>query len=187
MEVYRLCVHWALWYFHSIYRASTSALKSKKVSKSFILQYGTFKAETHEMPSVVFLLMNISILNYFYYYSEVKASLVKKCVRKADCYWTDLACLLLQCMSIRRQSTVHSAAAFPLNCNSQAKVAAWLQSSDDMDKCSKGERTEFIQNPFLWTHLNLRSDTRKFTPSWQIRTFPSEIQQKSLENGITLE
>ncbi|XP_041797585.1 oxysterol-binding protein-related protein 3 isoform X1 [Chelmon rostratus] len=42
-----------------------------------------------------------------------------------------------KCMSIRRQSTVHSAAAFPLNCNSQAKVAAWLQSSDDMDKCSK--------------------------------------------------
>ncbi|XP_070823109.1 oxysterol-binding protein-related protein 3 isoform X2 [Chaetodon trifascialis] len=42
-----------------------------------------------------------------------------------------------KCMSLRRQSTVHSAAAFPLNCNSQAKVAAWLQSSDDMDKCSK--------------------------------------------------
>ncbi|XP_034729638.1 oxysterol-binding protein-related protein 3 isoform X3 [Etheostoma cragini] len=40
-------------------------------------------------------------------------------------------------MSIRRQSTVHSAGAFPLSCNSQAKVAAWLQSSDDMDKCSK--------------------------------------------------
>ncbi|XP_078027910.1 oxysterol-binding protein-related protein 3 isoform X2 [Epinephelus lanceolatus] len=42
-----------------------------------------------------------------------------------------------KCMSIRRQSTVHSAGAFPFNCNSQAKVAAWLQSSDDMDKCSK--------------------------------------------------
>ncbi|XP_044063385.1 oxysterol-binding protein-related protein 3 isoform X7 [Siniperca chuatsi] len=42
-----------------------------------------------------------------------------------------------KCMSIRRQSTVHSAAAFPLSCNSQAKVAAWLQSSDDMGKCSK--------------------------------------------------
>uniref|UniRef100_A0A8C9XIY3 Oxysterol-binding protein n=1 Tax=Sander lucioperca TaxID=283035 RepID=A0A8C9XIY3_SANLU len=41
------------------------------------------------------------------------------------------------CMSIRRQSTVHSAGAFPVSCNSQAKVAAWLQSSDDMDKCSK--------------------------------------------------
>ncbi|CAN9514303.1 unnamed protein product [Ophioblennius macclurei] len=39
-----------------------------------------------------------------------------------------------QCIPIRRQSTVPSAAAFPL---SQAKVAAWLQSSDDMDKCSK--------------------------------------------------
>uniref|UniRef100_A0A8D3BEQ2 Oxysterol-binding protein n=1 Tax=Scophthalmus maximus TaxID=52904 RepID=A0A8D3BEQ2_SCOMX len=26
---------------------------------------------------------------------------------------------------------------FPLSCNSQAKVTAWLQSSDDMDKCSK--------------------------------------------------
>ncbi|XP_068180370.1 oxysterol-binding protein-related protein 3 isoform X1 [Antennarius striatus] len=42
-----------------------------------------------------------------------------------------------KCMSIRRQSTMHSAVAFPLSCNSQAKVAAWLQSSDDMDKCSK--------------------------------------------------
>uniref|UniRef100_A0A3Q0S6C7 Oxysterol-binding protein n=1 Tax=Amphilophus citrinellus TaxID=61819 RepID=A0A3Q0S6C7_AMPCI len=36
-----------------------------------------------------------------------------------------------------RKSTVHHAGAFPLNSNSQAKVAAWLQSSDDMDKCSK--------------------------------------------------
>ncbi|XP_034084220.1 oxysterol-binding protein-related protein 3 isoform X1 [Gymnodraco acuticeps] len=42
-----------------------------------------------------------------------------------------------KCMSMRRQSTVHSAGAFPLNCSSQAKVTAWLQSSDDMDKCSK--------------------------------------------------
>uniref|UniRef100_A0AAX7T3D8 Oxysterol-binding protein n=1 Tax=Astatotilapia calliptera TaxID=8154 RepID=A0AAX7T3D8_ASTCA len=41
------------------------------------------------------------------------------------------------CLSIRRQSTVHHAAAFPLNSNSQAKVAAWLQSSDEMDKCFK--------------------------------------------------
>ncbi|XP_069552253.1 oxysterol-binding protein-related protein 3 isoform X3 [Brachyistius frenatus] len=42
-----------------------------------------------------------------------------------------------KCMPIRRQSTVHSAGTFPLSSNSQAKVAAWLQSSDDMDKCSK--------------------------------------------------
>uniref|UniRef100_A0A7N8XXX1 Oxysterol-binding protein n=1 Tax=Mastacembelus armatus TaxID=205130 RepID=A0A7N8XXX1_9TELE len=41
------------------------------------------------------------------------------------------------CVPIRRQSTVHSVGAFPLNNNSQAKVTAWLQSSDDMDKCSK--------------------------------------------------
>lgn len=47
--------------------------------------------------------------------------------------------LLLQGMSIRRQSTVHAAAAFPQPCSSQVKVAAWLQSSEDMDKCSKGE------------------------------------------------
>uniref|UniRef100_A0A671V0W2 Oxysterol-binding protein n=1 Tax=Sparus aurata TaxID=8175 RepID=A0A671V0W2_SPAAU len=39
--------------------------------------------------------------------------------------------------SSRKQSTAHSAASFPVSCNSQAKVAAWLQSSDDMDKCSK--------------------------------------------------
>lgn len=44
-------------------------------------------------------------------------------------------------MPIRRQPTVPSAAALTLSCNSQAKVAAWLQSSDDMDKCSKGETT----------------------------------------------
>uniref|UniRef100_A0A8D3BEP5 Oxysterol-binding protein n=1 Tax=Scophthalmus maximus TaxID=52904 RepID=A0A8D3BEP5_SCOMX len=37
----------------------------------------------------------------------------------------------------KRQSTVHAVGAFPLSCNSQAKVTAWLQSSDDMDKCSK--------------------------------------------------
>ncbi|XP_026227596.1 oxysterol-binding protein-related protein 3 isoform X1 [Anabas testudineus] len=42
-----------------------------------------------------------------------------------------------KCMPIRRQSTVHSVGAFPLICNSQAKVTAWLQSSDDMDRCSK--------------------------------------------------
>ncbi|XP_049587851.1 oxysterol-binding protein-related protein 3 isoform X4 [Syngnathus scovelli] len=39
-----------------------------------------------------------------------------------------------KCVPIRRQS---SAGAFPFSCNSQAKVTAWLQSSDDMDKCSK--------------------------------------------------
>ncbi|XP_061633510.1 oxysterol-binding protein-related protein 3 isoform X1 [Phyllopteryx taeniolatus] len=42
-----------------------------------------------------------------------------------------------KCVPVRRQSTVHSAGAFPFGCNSQAKVTAWLQSSDDMDKCSK--------------------------------------------------
>ncbi|XP_028983874.1 oxysterol-binding protein-related protein 3 isoform X3 [Betta splendens] len=42
-----------------------------------------------------------------------------------------------KCMALRRQSTVPSPGVFPLLCNSQAKVTAWLQSSDDMDKCSK--------------------------------------------------
>lgn len=42
-----------------------------------------------------------------------------------------------KCMSLRRQSTVHSPGVFSVGCSSQAKVAAWLQSSDDMDKCSK--------------------------------------------------
>lgn len=65
------------------------------------------------------------------------------CEIKANCYWSDLwEGLPLQCMSIQRQSTVHAVGAFPLSCNSQAKVTAWLQSSDDMDKCSKGETTE---------------------------------------------
>ncbi|CAL8247094.1 unnamed protein product [Lota lota] len=39
-------------------------------------------------------------------------------------------------MSLARQSSLHTAGAVPVHCNSQAKVAAWLQSSDDMDKCS---------------------------------------------------
>ncbi|XP_077432642.1 oxysterol-binding protein-related protein 3 isoform X2 [Vanacampus margaritifer] len=42
-----------------------------------------------------------------------------------------------KCVPARRQSTAHSSGAFPFSCNSQAKVTAWLQSSDDMDKCSK--------------------------------------------------
>ncbi|KAM9783055.1 oxysterol-binding protein-related protein 3 [Neosynchiropus ocellatus] len=42
-----------------------------------------------------------------------------------------------KCMSVRRQSSVHSSGVFAAGCTSQAKVAAWLQSSDDMDKCSK--------------------------------------------------
>lgn len=50
--------------------------------------------------------------------------------------------LPLQCMSIRRQSTVHTTAASPLTCSSQGKVAAWLHSSEDMDRCSKGESLE---------------------------------------------
>uniref|UniRef100_A0A7N6A9Y9 Oxysterol-binding protein n=1 Tax=Anabas testudineus TaxID=64144 RepID=A0A7N6A9Y9_ANATE len=33
--------------------------------------------------------------------------------------------------------TTQQANSFPLICNSQAKVTAWLQSSDDMDRCSK--------------------------------------------------
>ncbi|XP_007570014.1 oxysterol-binding protein-related protein 3 isoform X1 [Poecilia formosa] len=44
---------------------------------------------------------------------------------------------LRKVMSIRRQSSVLPASGFPLSSSSQVKVAAWLQSSDDMDKCSK--------------------------------------------------
>uniref|UniRef100_A0A8C7LFC4 Oxysterol-binding protein n=1 Tax=Oncorhynchus kisutch TaxID=8019 RepID=A0A8C7LFC4_ONCKI len=36
-----------------------------------------------------------------------------------------------------RQASVHAAGSFPVTCTSQSKVAAWLQSSDDMNKCSK--------------------------------------------------
>nr|XP_061788953.1 oxysterol-binding protein-related protein 3-like isoform X1 [Nerophis lumbriciformis] len=42
-----------------------------------------------------------------------------------------------KCVPLRRQSTVHSAGTLSFSCNSQAKVTAWLQSSDEMDKCSK--------------------------------------------------
>lgn len=101
------------------------------------------KVEVHpfccSVLSVVCPLMKITILSATF-------------ITKADCYWTDLwLSLLLQCMPIRRQSTVHSAAAFPLSCNSQAKVAAWLQSSEDMDKCSKGQATELSCD--LWSFL----------------------------------
>uniref|UniRef100_H3C3D6 Oxysterol-binding protein-related protein 3 n=1 Tax=Tetraodon nigroviridis TaxID=99883 RepID=H3C3D6_TETNG len=43
----------------------------------------------------------------------------------------------VQTCSTKRQSTVHAAAAFPLTSSSQVKVAAWLQSSEDMDRCFK--------------------------------------------------
>uniref|UniRef100_A0A6Q2YUQ5 Oxysterol-binding protein n=1 Tax=Esox lucius TaxID=8010 RepID=A0A6Q2YUQ5_ESOLU len=39
--------------------------------------------------------------------------------------------------SIAERQVLHAAGSFPVTCTSQAKVAAWLQSSDDMDKCSK--------------------------------------------------
>ncbi|XP_061674880.1 oxysterol-binding protein-related protein 3 isoform X2 [Syngnathoides biaculeatus] len=42
-----------------------------------------------------------------------------------------------KCGPTRRQSAAHSAGGFPFGCNSQAKVAAWLRSSDDMEKCSE--------------------------------------------------
>ncbi|XP_072316737.1 oxysterol-binding protein-related protein 3 isoform X3 [Eucyclogobius newberryi] len=50
---------------------------------------------------------------------------------------TNESASIRKCMSLRRQSTVNSPGAFAVGCNSQAKVAAWLQSSDDLDKCSK--------------------------------------------------
>uniref|UniRef100_A0A8K9UZJ8 Oxysterol-binding protein n=1 Tax=Oncorhynchus mykiss TaxID=8022 RepID=A0A8K9UZJ8_ONCMY len=40
-------------------------------------------------------------------------------------------------VSLARQASVHAAGSFPVTCTSQSKVAAWLQSSDDMSKCSK--------------------------------------------------
>ncbi|XP_036394353.1 oxysterol-binding protein-related protein 3 isoform X2 [Megalops cyprinoides] len=39
--------------------------------------------------------------------------------------------------TLTKQASIHNSAAFPMTFNSQSKVAAWLQSSDDMDKCSK--------------------------------------------------
>ncbi|KAI1886154.1 hypothetical protein AGOR_G00211080 [Albula goreensis] len=38
---------------------------------------------------------------------------------------------------LTKQSSVHTPGNFPMTFNNQTKVAAWLQSSDDMDKCSK--------------------------------------------------
>uniref|UniRef100_A0A8K9WNW3 Oxysterol-binding protein n=1 Tax=Oncorhynchus mykiss TaxID=8022 RepID=A0A8K9WNW3_ONCMY len=37
-------------------------------------------------------------------------------------------------VSLARQASVHAAGSFPVTCTSQSKVAAWLQSSDDMSK-----------------------------------------------------
>uniref|UniRef100_A0A8C9W3A3 Oxysterol-binding protein n=1 Tax=Scleropages formosus TaxID=113540 RepID=A0A8C9W3A3_SCLFO len=42
-----------------------------------------------------------------------------------------------KCSTLTRQSSVHPPGSFPVTFTSQAKVAAWLQSSDDMDKCTK--------------------------------------------------
>ncbi|KAG7469685.1 hypothetical protein MATL_G00131410 [Megalops atlanticus] len=39
--------------------------------------------------------------------------------------------------TLTKQASIHNSAAFPMTFSSQSKVAAWLQSSDDMDKCSK--------------------------------------------------
>lgn len=68
-------------------------------------------------------------------------------------------CAFTQCVPIRRQSTVPSAAALTLTCNSQAKVAAWLQSSDDMDKCSKGETTGWELQQLLQLLLGFDGDS----------------------------
>ncbi|KAJ8415902.1 hypothetical protein AAFF_G00404590 [Aldrovandia affinis] len=39
--------------------------------------------------------------------------------------------------SLTKQTSIHTSGTFPMTFNNQAKVTAWLQSSDDMDKCSK--------------------------------------------------
>uniref|UniRef100_A0A8C7LIE1 Oxysterol-binding protein n=1 Tax=Oncorhynchus kisutch TaxID=8019 RepID=A0A8C7LIE1_ONCKI len=48
-------------------------------------------------------------------------------------------------VSLARQASVHAAGSFPVTCTSQSKVAAWLQSSDDMNKCSKGTHTHSLK------------------------------------------
>lgn len=122
--------------------------------RSTLLLKTTWSIRNVLMHSTLLLLMNIIIS--FTIFTEVDVPLLKNCMKEANCYWTDLwVCLLLQCMSIRRQSTVPSAGAFPLNCTSQAKVAAWLQSSDDMDKCSKGETVETAVPRGLWSFSTL--------------------------------
>lgn len=77
-------------------------------------------------------------------------ALVLFCMRhtlKSRCPWVDgCVSLPLQCMPIRRQSTVHPAAGCALTCSSQVKVAAWLQSSEDMDRCSKGEQPQLSRD-----------------------------------------
>ncbi|MFT7805375.1 oxysterol-binding protein-related protein 3 [Arapaima gigas] len=42
-----------------------------------------------------------------------------------------------RCSTLTRQSSIHPPGSVPGTFSSQAKVAAWLQSSDDMDKCAK--------------------------------------------------
>nr|XP_040020542.1 oxysterol-binding protein-related protein 3 isoform X1 [Gasterosteus aculeatus aculeatus]XP_040020543.1 oxysterol-binding protein-related protein 3 isoform X1 [Gasterosteus aculeatus aculeatus] len=67
---------------------------------------------------------------YPHYPSPISSSMAESAsIRKV--------CLLPQCVTTQRQSMGNSAGDFPPSCHSQAKVAAWLQSSDDMDKCSK--------------------------------------------------
>ncbi|KAG9345175.1 hypothetical protein JZ751_009718 [Albula glossodonta] len=48
---------------------------------------------------------------------------------------------------LTKQSSIHTPGNFPMTFNNQTKVAAWLQSSDDMDKCSKGTAPTATSTP----------------------------------------
>ncbi|KAM9310675.1 oxysterol-binding protein-related protein 3 [Pholidichthys leucotaenia] len=88
-------------------------------------------------------------------------------------------------LSIRRQSTVHSAGAFPLSSNSQAKVAAWLQSSDDMDKCTKDLavcETDLLELSHLLQSMEVihRTYSAPSIQALQASTFDSPKKEKRL-------
>uniref|UniRef100_A0A671UX30 Oxysterol-binding protein n=1 Tax=Sparus aurata TaxID=8175 RepID=A0A671UX30_SPAAU len=87
---------------------------------------------------------------------------------------------LAESASIRKvnpQSTAHSAASFPVSCNSQAKVAAWLQSSDDMDKCSKGETLPFVDFiPFHASTFDSPKKEKRLPRKWRTKNYNKDVK-----------
>uniref|UniRef100_A0AAQ5Z928 Oxysterol-binding protein n=1 Tax=Amphiprion ocellaris TaxID=80972 RepID=A0AAQ5Z928_AMPOC len=83
---------------------------------------------------------------------------------------------------VKLQSTVPSAGAFPLSSNSQAKVAAWLQSSDDMDKCSKGERVELcfviheISQHFKASTFDSPKKEKRLPRKWRSKNYNKDVK-----------
>lgn len=135
---------------HRIYRRSEIASFGKTFSRNYPL---------YQCPNSPSMSNSVSIRKVWTYSTRFNdtgycflilcATYIKK---HCHCVNRHLS-LLLQPMLARRQSSMHAEAAFPVTCSSQVRVAAWLQSSEDMDRCSQGE------GPDLWHHWRLSCDS----------------------------